>query len=116
MLRAQVCQRLERHSQALADLKQALSVGKDNSLVREMAGDSHAALNNHKIALQEYSRAIECDGKQREKLLAKKIEMLYKCREYKAVLKECESVLSSMTTSCPQAKTCLRFFATKERV
>ena len=88
MLRAQICQKLKRHGQALIDIRHMLTFDKNNFLAHEKAGDLYAALNNYKLALKEYDIAVVHD----EKILEKKIEMLYKCKEYNEVIKECEKL------------------------
>ena len=74
------------------EFKQALNFDPNNSFIHEAIGNLCLELNNVKEAFKEYNKAIELNGKLANSILPKKIEILYKSKEYTKVVQDCDKV------------------------
>ena len=84
--------RINDHEKALIEFEQALIYFPNNGIIHEGMGKSYEALNNIKIALVEYKKAIECDASLAKNILPRRIQLLYKFNRYKEALEDCDKV------------------------
>ena len=89
---AYIYQQISDHDKALNEFDYALVYFPDNAAIHEGMAKSYEALNNVKIALAEYKKAIECDCSLAKIILPRRIQLLYQFNRYKEALEDCDKV------------------------
>jgi len=85
-MRAKINTQLKYYDQAIIDIRSILKIAPKNWLAHEILGDLLLFLNDYKEALREYDAVIRYNDKLKDKIMPKKLVVLYKLKLYKDVI------------------------------